>query len=51
MEEVGASTQPRLGEHYRTYLGLVLVFWEKKVYKPPTFEELNPRTPSGTSEL
>ena len=23
MEEVGASTQPRLGEHYRTYLGLV----------------------------
>jgi hypothetical protein len=27
------------------------VFWEKKEYKPPTFEELEPRTPSGTSEL
>jgi hypothetical protein len=27
------------------------VFWEKKEYKPPTFEELDPRTPSGTSEL
>ena len=27
------------------------VFWEKKEYKPPAFEELDPRTPSGTSEL
>jgi hypothetical protein len=31
MEEVGASTQPRLGEHYRTYLGLVFPPEEKIV--------------------
>ena len=31
MEEVGASTLPRLGEHYRTYLGLVFPPEEKIV--------------------